>query len=313
MDSSTEWPPLPYDDWAPTKQTLHRYSQTVGKIRMSLVPYRNHWWHVTLYVDTRGLTTGPMPLPDGRSLEIAFDFVDHRLVIATSAGESRSFDLHHGLACMDFYGRLFGALDELGVSVSIYPAPFDIGGPLLSEDREHDDYDADAIVRYWTVLRRTVDAMNRFAGRFNGKQSPAHLFWHSFDLAMARYSGRPAPARAGADPVTAEAYSHEVIAFGFWPGDGKVPSASFYSYTAPAPNGLTAQPLAPAGAFWNEQAGTAYLPYDDVRTSADPELVLIEFFENAYRAGATTADWDIEAFTASDAGTQITRGQGDRR
>lgn len=299
MTPAQQWPALPFEDWAPTKATLHRYSQTVGKIRMALAPYSNHWWHVTLYPGTRGLTTGPMPLPDGRRLEIAFDFIDHRLLVTTSANESRSFALRDGLSCMDFYVQLFGALEDLGVAVSIYPVPFDIGGPRLNEDREHDSYDAAAVDRYWTVLRRSADALNRFAGRFNGKQSPAHLFWHSFDLALGRYSGRPAPVREGADRITAEAYSHEVIAFGFWPGDAKIPSASFYSYTAPAPEGLTDQPLAPAGAFWNQESGTAYLPYDEVRSAGDPESALLEFFESTYRAGATTAGWDIEGFAAS--------------
>jgi hypothetical protein len=304
VTDSADWPPLPYADWTDTKQTLHRYAQTVGKIRMALVPFRNHWWHVTLYVSTRGLTTGPMPAPDGRTVEIQFDFVDSLLLVTTSAGESRSFDLRHGLTCASFYGQVFDALADLSVDVAIHPAPFDLDGPLLSEDHVHDAYDEEAVARYWTVLRRTVDVMNRFAGGFNGKQSPAQLFWHSFDLAYARYSGRPAPARPGADRVTLEAYSHEVIAFGFWPGDDKTPSPSFYSYTAPAPEGLAGQPLQPPAAFWNEQAGTAYLPYDEVRTSSDPEATLLGFFESAYRAGATTGNWDIEAFTASG-GTEI--------
>jgi hypothetical protein len=294
MDSDRRWPPLPLSEWMGTRQTLHRYTQIVGKVRMALVPFRNHWWHVTLYVDTRGLTTGPMPLPDGRSLEVAFDFVDHRLVVTTSGGDLRSFDLRHGLACMDFYHQLFGILDALGVDVAIYPAPYDLGGPLLSEDREHDEYDGDAVARYWTVLRRTTDGLNRLAGRFNGKQSPVQLFWHSFDLAMARYSGKRALERPGADPVTVEAYSHEVIAFGFWPGDEKAPAASFYSYTAPAPPGLTDQALTPGSAWWNVEAGTAYLAYDDVRSADNPDSTLLGFFESAYSAGATLAGWDVE-------------------
>jgi hypothetical protein len=299
MDTDRRWPPLPLAGWMGTRQTLHRYTQIVGKVRMALVPFRNHWWHVTLYVDTRGLTTGPMPLPDGRSLEIAFDFVDHRLVATTSGGDLRSFDLRHGLACGDFYGQLFGILEALGVEVEIYPAPYDLGGPLLSEDREHDAYDAEAVVRYWTVLRRTTDVLNRFAGRFNGKQSPVQLFWHSFDLAMARYSGKRAPERPGADPVTVEAYSHEVIAFGFWPGDEKAPAASFYSYTAPAPPGLTEQALSPESAWWNVEAGTAYLSYDDVRSAEDPDSTLLGFFESAYSAGATLAGWDLGGFRSN--------------
>ena len=290
------WPALPLDAWADTKATLHRYCQIVGKVRMSLVPFRNHWWHVTLYPGTRGLTTGPMPVGDGRTLEIAFDLIDHRLVVSTSDDRIESFPLADGLACMDFYGGLFGILDRLGVSVEIRPAPFDLHGPLLSEDREHDAYDADAVGRYWTVLRRVTDVLGEFAGWFNGKQSPVHLFWHSFDLALGRYSGRVAPPRPGADRVTAEAYSHEVIAFGFWPGDEKVPHPAFYSYTAPPPAGLVAQPLRPAEATWDVQAGTAYLPYEVVRARAAPRALLLDFFSSAYEAGARTGGWDLGAF-----------------
>ena len=290
------WPPLPLEAWADTKQTLHRYCQIVGKVRMALVPYRNHWWHVTLYPDTRGLSTGPMPVGRGRTVEVAFDFVDHRLAVSTSDGRIESFPLVHGLACMDFYAQLFSTLAALGIDVKIRPEPFDLDGPLLSEDREHDAWDAEAVRRYWTVLRRVTDVLTEFAGWFNGKQSPAHLFWHSFDLALARFSGRTVPPRPGADRVTAEAYSHEVIAFGWWPGDAKVPYPAFYSYTAPAPAGLVDQPLRPTGATWNAEAGTAFLPYEVVQSSADPRATLLEFLSSTYDAGARTARWDLEAF-----------------
>ena len=297
------WPELPYADWKPTKQTLHRYAQIVGKVRMALVPFRNHWWHVTLYVDTRGLTTGPMPAGDGRSVEIAFDLVDHRLVVSTSDGGTGSFELADGLACMDFYSQLFATLGELGIDVEIDPAPFDLEGPLLSEDRDHDAYDPEAVARYWTVLRRVADVLAEFGGRFNGKQSPVHLFWHGFDLAMGRFSGRPAPPRPGADPVTVEAYSHEIISFGFWPGDDKVPYPAFYSYTAPAPPGFTDRPLRPAAAAWNVEGGMALLRYEDVRTSTAPRSTLLEFLASAYEAGATAAGWDMAALaTRADPG-----------
>lgn len=289
------WPALPLEAWADTKRTLHRYCQIVGKVRMGLVPFRNHWWHVTLYPDTRGLTTGPMPAPDGRAVEIALDFVDHRLVVSASDGRDASFALADGLACMDFYTQLFRALQRLGVDAEIHPAPFDLEGPLLSEDREHDAYDAGAVHRFWTILRGVTDVLGEFAGWFNGKQSPIHLFWHSFDLAMARFSGRPAPPRPGADRVTTEAYSHEVIAFGFWPGDNKVPYPAFYSYTAPAPPGLAEQPLRPSGATWDVEAGTAYLPYEIVRTAGEPRSALLEFLTHAYEAGARSAGWELDA------------------
>ena len=224
------WPPLPYEDWLPTKQTVHRYTQMVGKVRMALVPFRNHWWHVTLYVTARGLSTGPMPAGD-REAEIAFDLVDHRLVVTTSDGGHRALDLTRRPACADVYADLFAALDDLGDS-----PPFD-------EDREHRDYDPDAVHRWWRVLAMTQRVLDRFRGRFAGKASPVHLFWHGFDLAHARYSGRPAPVPEGADPVGAEAYSHEVVAFGFWPGDDRLtPYPAFYSYTSPEPDGLRDHP-----------------------------------------------------------------------
>lgn len=302
-DPRAAWPTLPYEPWVDTRRTIHRYAQVVGKVRMALAPPRNHWWHVTLHVATRGLTTGPVPTGDGRTLEVRFDVLAHALVATTSDGGEERFDLVDGLACEDFYAALFRALRRLGVGVAISPAPFDIGGPLLSRDREHDAYDADAVVRWWTALRSSAAVLDEFAGWFNGKQSPVHLFWHSFDLAMARFSGRRAPARPGADPVTAEAYSHEVIAFGFWPGDDATPFPAYYSYTAPAPEGLTAGPLRPPGAWWSEAAGTAYLRYDDVRASPSPRATLLEFLASAYDAGAAAAGWDAaDLATAFDPG-----------
>lgn len=296
MTLGTAWPELPTEDWDATRRTLHRYCQIVGKLRMALVPFRNHWWHVTLYVDTRGLTTGPMPVGGARLLEVAFDVVDHRLVVSTSEGEQKWFTLHDGLSCANFHSQLFTALRGLEVMVEIDPAPFDLDGPPLDDDRDHDAYDADAIMRYWTILRSTSQVLARFAGGFNGKQSPVHLFWHSFDLALARFSGRPAPPRESADAVTAEAYSHEIIAFGFWPGDERVRYPAFYSYTAPAPDGLVEQPLEPAAARWLPEQASAHLPYEEVRTAADPSASLLAFLTSAYEAGARSAGWDLAAF-----------------
>ena len=212
---------------------------------MALMPFRNHWWHVTLYVSARGLTTGPMPLAGGRTAEIEFDLVDHELRVRASDGRSASFPLRDRLACAHFYRDLFGALGEVGVDVEIHPEPYDLGdSPAFPHDTDHDSYDAHAVERWWAILRSTHGALAAFASRFNGKASPTQLFWHGFDLAHARYSGRRAPAVEGADPVTKEAYSHEVIAFGWWPGDDRrVAYPAFYSYTAPEPNGLAEQPL----------------------------------------------------------------------
>lgn len=304
MSQSTQetWPSLPYEDWEPTKQTLHRYTQIVGKIRMALVPFRNHWWHVTLLPATRGLTTGPMPYGE-RDVEIALDFLDHGLLITTSDGQERAIDLGQRLACADFYRELFAALHHVGINVDIHPEPFDLGdSPAFANDTVNDSYDADAVTRFWRVLAGTEHVLASFASRFNGKASPVQLFWHSFDLAHARYSGRPAPVSEGADPVTAEAYSHEVIAFGFWPGDERrTPYPAFYSYTAPEPDGLTNEPLEPAEAEWQDTgAGTlAILPYDAVRTSSDPHETLLRFYESAYRGGARLAGWDMAGFATN--------------
>jgi hypothetical protein len=302
MSHSEAWPPLPYAEWEPTKETLHRYTQIVGKIRMALVPFRNHWWHVTLLPDTSGLTTGPMPDGD-RDVEIAFDLVEHRLRIATSDGQERVLELGRRPACADFYHELFAGLHDLGIDVDIHPEPYDLGdSPAFPADTINATYDTDAVSRFWRILSSTEHVLGQFASSFNGKASPIQLFWHSLDLAHARYSGRAAPGPANTDPVTAEAYSHEVIAFGFWPGDSRrTPYPAFYSYTAPEPERLTGEALSPAAAEWqNTGSGSlAVLPYDAVRTTADPGRTLLAFFESGYRAGATRAGWDMAAFETS--------------
>ncbi len=290
------WPPLPYADWEPTKQTLHRYAQIVGKVRMALVPPRNHWWHVTLYVSARGLTTGPMPVGD-ETAEIELDFVDHHVHVRSSDGRTAGFPLRDRFACARFYDDLFAALRDVGVEPRIDARPFDLGdSPPFPDDTLHDRYDADAVARFWTILRDTDRVLASFRSGFAGKASPVHLFWHGFDLAHARYSGRRAPAVPGADAITAEAYSHEVIAFGWWPGDDRTtPFPAFYSYTAPEPAGLREQPLVPDAAAWQASGGgsLAVLPYDAVRTAADPAATLRAFYESAYRAGVAAAGWDL--------------------
>ena len=291
------WPELPFEEWKPTKQTLHRYAQIVGKVRMALVPPRNHWWHVTLYVTERGLSTGPMPY-EGRDVTVDFDFLAHRLHIRSSDGTEAGFALSLRPACADFYAEFFAALAELGVSVDIHSEPFDLGdSPALDRDRVNASYDADAVERYWRILSSTQRVLDRFQGSFLGKASPVQLFWHSFDLAHARYSGRPAPVAEGIDRVSAEAYSHEVIAFGFWPGDDRTtPYPAFYSYTAPEPDGLARSPLGVEGAEWQNtgNGSLAILPYDAVRSAPDPDQTLLKFFEYAYQAGVESAGWDLE-------------------
>lgn len=290
--SADSWPPLPLDGWEDTRRTLQRFCQIVGKIRLAAAPPRNHWWHAPLYVTTRGLTTTPMLAADG-TFAIDFDYIDHTLLVTTSWGDDPSFPLA-GLSVAEFYARLFSILADLGIEVDILPRPFDITPTIpFPEDTTHASYDADAVHRWWRILTRTDMLFKQFNGDFLGKVSPVHLFWHSFDLAVTRFSGRPAPEIPGADPVTKEAYSHEVISFGWWPGDERVPAPAFFSYTAPEPSDLTQQPLRPDAAHWVESRGghLALLMYDDMRAMDDPESAVLEFLTSAYQAGVRTASW----------------------
>lgn len=298
--SDVSWPPLPLEGWRATKETLHRYCQMIGKVRLALHPFRNHWWHVTLRLDTTGLTTGPMPVGDGRLAEVRLDLVDHLCEVRDSAAEQVRFSLQPDLPCADSHSQLFGALATLGIRADIDPRPYDLDGPAFHVDRVNGTYDAEAVHRYGKVIASSAMALEEFAGWFNGTQSPVHLFWHTFDLAHARFSGRRAPQREGAGLVESEAYSHEVIAFGFWPGDDTVPYPAYYSYTAPAPDGLVDAPLEPAEAVWDADAGTAVLAYDVVRAAADPRSVLLAFWQSAYLVGARTAGWD-----AADLATRV--------
>jgi hypothetical protein len=295
--SEMELPPLPLQEWEDTKETLHRYCQIVGKIRMELSPHRNHWWHVTLYVTSRGLTTSPIPYGAG-TFEISFDLLENRLEVLTSEEGEFGFALDD-LRVADFYGSLLGGLDSLGIAVSINPKPFELDDEQpLDENTFHCVCNRSYVRRFHRVLAWVDQIFKEYAGRFEGKESPVHLFWHSFDLAVARFSGRRAPEREGADPVTREAYSHEVISCGFWAGDQDVREPTFYAYTAPEPMGLTNQPLSPEAAHWLPAGGMALLSYEEVRNSASPKDTLLAFLESAYLAGAKTANWDIDSFRA---------------
>ncbi len=297
----SDLPELPFEPWERTKETLHLWAQIVGKIKLASSPPRNHWWHVPLYVDVRGLTTRRLHAPDGIAFQIDFDFVDHRLVVRTNDAEV-SFALEDGLSVAAFDRRLHDALKTLGVDVAIRESPF--GVPMTTpfpEDEEHASYDADAVLRFWRVLDWTDWVFEEFSGWSCGKTSPVHLFWHSFDLAVTRFGGKRAPTIAGADPVTQEAYSHEVVSFGFWAGDQNVREPTYYSYTAPEPAGLRDTSLRPAEAHWVEQgAGSlAVLPYEVVRTADDPRATLLAFLQSTYDAGAGLAGWDREGLTSS--------------
>ena len=288
-------PELHLADWRPTKDTLHLYCQIVGKIRLATAPPRNHWWNVPLYVDVRGLNTRRLQ-HEGTTFQIDFDFVDHSLLVRTHDGRARSFDLAGGIPVADFDARLHEALSELGIDVEIKEHPF--GVPMTTpfpQDREHASWDREAIERYGRILDWTDGVFEEFSGWFSGKTSPVHLFWHSLDLAVTRFSGRPAPPIT-ADAVTQEAYSQELISFGFWAGDDNTPDAAYYSYTSPEPDGLRDQPL-PLGDWVPFGSGSlALLPYDTVRAAPDPRRSLLAFMQAAYEAGARLAGWDASGF-----------------
>jgi hypothetical protein len=298
----TTLPPLPYADWEPTKQTLHLWVQIVGKVKLASAPPKNHWWHVPLYVDVHGLTTRLLHGQGGDGFEIRFDFVRHRLVVETASAEE-SFALVDGLSVAAFDEQLHASLRRLGVDVPIVEKPFGVPMPTaFPDDREHASYDADAVERFWRVLDWSADVLEEFAGWFCGKQSPVHLFWHSLDLALTRFSGRRVPPPPDADPVTQEAYGAEVVSFGFWAGDPNVPEPAYYSYTSPEPAGLRGRPLSPAGQVRWIELGTgslAILPYEAVREATDPKATLLEFLESAYEAGADAAGWNRAELVSS--------------
>jgi Family of unknown function (DUF5996) len=287
-------PPLPLDEWEDTKETLHRYCQIAGKVRMEYSPYRNHWWHVTLHVTTRGLTTGPIPYGPA-TFDISFDLRENRLVVTSGEGGAFSFALDD-LCVAEFYRRLFEGLGSLGIDAAINTKPFDLNDEYtLDENTFYCVCDREYVRRYHRILSWVDQVFQEFAGRFNGKTSPVQLFWHSFDLAVTRFSSKQVSLPEGTDPITREAYSHEVISFGFWSGDANVREPAFYSYTAPEPEGLTRYPLSPQAASWLPEGGMALLTYEEVRNSASPTKTLLEFMESAYMAGAKSAGWDIEA------------------
>lgn len=296
------FPELPLENWRSTKNTLHLYLQVVGKIRLKLFPRQNHWWHVPHYVSPRGITTRPIPYGDG-NFEIEFDFKDHVLRIKCDTGDSCEFALHDGLTVAEFYKKVFENLVALGIEAKIWAVPYEAPSTTpFAEDTENKSYDKEYIERFHQVLVTVNNILEEFRGRFIGKSTPVHLFWHSFDLALTRFSGKAATIREGAGVVEAEAYSHEVISFGFWAGDDKVPAPAFYAYAAPEPAGLADEKLTPDSAKWNEANGShlAVLMYDDIRNLDDPRAAVLEFLESAYQAGAKLAGWDVEAFKIRD-------------
>ncbi len=297
MSTVDNWPPLPLSEWKDTYRTLHLWTQIVGKIRMTLSPPLNHWWHVTLYVNSRGLTTGPVPYPRG-VFEIQFDFQSHALEIWTSEGASTSRPLKPE-SVADFYHGILERLALLGIDVSVNPRPQELGAAVpFDRDVANCSYNPEYANRLWRILVSTSKAMEQFRGKFVGKCSPVHFFWGSFDLACTRFSGRLAPPRRGV--ISGPAYSHEVCSAGFWPGGGAIDGPAFYSYTIPQPPGLDAAQVRPAEAKWNKDLSEFILMYDDMRVAAAPEQALLEFFESTYDAGARLAKWDQTALECAD-------------
>ena len=285
------WPALPLKEWEPTRATLHMWVQMVGKVRIALSPLINHWWDATLYVNNSGLTTSLIPYGQ-RAFEIQFDFQRHILEIRTCDGMSRAIELAPK-SVAQFYQEFMSALASLGIDVKIWPMPVEIPNPIrFDQDRIHASYDPEYVNRFWRGLVSVDFVFKEFRSRFIGKSSPVHLFFGSFDLAVTRFSGRRAPERPGADAVTREAYSHEVISAGFWPGNEGVIDAAFYAYAAPEPAGFGEAKLRPAAAFYNKQMSEFFLPYEDVRRSLDPRADLLDFLQTSYEAAATRAGWD---------------------
>jgi len=284
-------PALPFDSWKDTLATLHMWSQIVGKVRLKLCPLVNHWWNVPFYITARGMTTSPMPY-EQRDIEVQFDFIEHKILIETSEGRVVTMAMAPQ-SVADFYKKFMAALAELGINVRIWTMPCEIPNPIpFEQDNTHSAYDPEAAHKFWRILVWVDQIFKEFRAGFQGKASPVHFFWGSFDLAVTRFSGRPAPERPGADSITREAYSHEVSSAGFWPGGGDIKGPAFYSYAAPEPSGFAEQRVGPPEAFYHAQMKEFLLMYDDVRTAASPKDALMEFLQSTYNAAADLGKWD---------------------
>jgi hypothetical protein len=287
-----DWPALPLEEWRETRDTLHRWTQIAGKIRMTLTPLINHWWNVPLYVTARGLTTSEIPYGE-RWFDMEFDFIAHVLRVRTNDGSEHDVPLGPR-SVADLYREIFAILKSLHIDCAISPMPSEIAEDAipLDCDHQHRAYDPEYVRRFWQILALTTKVFTQFRARFLGKCSPVHFFWGGFDLAVTRFSGRPAPPRPGADSITREGYSHEVSSVGFWTGDARLPLPTFYSYAAPEPDGFRTSAVSPAATYYNAELGGFYLHYDEVRRAPDPEAMLLDFCQSTYAAAADCAKWD---------------------
>ena len=297
--ASEAWPALNYAEWKDTCATLHMWTQIVGKIRLTLTPWTNHSWHVTLYVTSRGLTTSPIP-HGSDTFEIRFDFIDHKLRVLKSDGAQRSIDLKPR-SVADFYKAVMAALNELDLTVKIDLLPNEIPNPIPFDlDEQHRSYDPEYANRFWRVLVQADRVFKEFRSRFCGKCSPVHFFWGAPDLAVTRFSGRAAPKHPGGiphlpDAITREAYSQEVSSLGFWPGADAMPQAIFYSYAYPEPKGFSQAKVKPDAASYNAQFHEFVLPYDAVRTAKSPDDAILDFAQSTYDAASELGNWDRAA------------------
>jgi len=293
---SERWPALPYTDWSQTLETLHLWTQIVGKIRLRQMPWINHSWHVSLYISPRGLTTGSVPYNRG-VFQLDFDFLSHQLRISTSTGQQIDVGLYPR-SVASFYTEVMASLRQLGIDVTVHDTPNELPTVIpFAEDHVHQSYDADMVDRFWQAIVSMYPVFMRFRAGYTGKCSPVHFFWGSFDLAVTRFSGRRAPLHPGGAPnmstrVMQEAYSHEVSSAGFWPGSEQFPEAAFYSYCYPTPADLGQQRIEPAQAYFHPDMGEFILPYEAVRQAADPDRQLLAFLQTTYDAAVTTAHWN---------------------
>jgi hypothetical protein len=289
----TGWPPLPYDEWQATYATLHMWTQVVGKVALAQAPPVNHSWAVALHVTPRGISTHLLPHGD-RTFAIEFDFVDHQLVIRVSDGVTRTLALRQQ-SVADFYAEVMALLDQMGLGVRVWPVPVELPDPIrFPDDAIHHTYDPAAATRWWRIVSRVAPIFNACRAEFLGKSSPVHFFWGAFDLAATRFSGRPAPPREGPDFMR-EAYSHEVISHGFWPGSGPLLEPAFYAYAVPEPPGFKTAAVDPPAAYYHSELAEFVLPYEAVRQSPDPAASLRSFIDSTYARAATLGGWDRAA------------------
>jgi Family of unknown function (DUF5996) len=288
-----DWPPLPLEEWQDTYDTLHLWTQIVGKLKVELSPFLNHLWHTALHLTARGLTTQPIPFAGG-DFEVDFDFVDHNLLILTSQGTRKTIPLYPR-SVSSFYEEMMGCLAALGISVEIDTLPQEITDPIpCDQDTEHASYDPEAVGRWWRIVASSARVMWRHRSWFVGKASPVHFYWGAFDLTATRHNGEPASVASGSGYILRVAENEANWAAGFWPGGGPVTYPAYYAYMVPAPEGFAQAKIEPEAAVWNAELGEFLLPYEAVRTADDPEATLMAFLQSSYVAGADLAGWDRE-------------------